>query len=190
MPLPSCSALDWAPDALVRGVIGSGFGALNAADVFWLPSVTRCLQPGDDRWNRLLFGGQQGAPSACRHGAARGVVLAGHHHARSLAAPSWPAARKQGLHRLPLVWTGHHPAVREVLQGDGPATTLLGSCRSIVSPICSSPPASWSPPPPRLRQFCWVADPAGPALSNVAAGAPLLAGVRPAPRLSRPTGRP
>ncbi len=122
--------LRWmAPMALLAGLIGLGFGALNAADVFWLPSVSPLLS------SLAVIGGlgvlwwQVGAaitaPSMVLIG---GVVLAGTTTLGALL--QWliqlPALAKQGLHQFKLVWDWHHPGVKEVLQVMGPATFSSG----------------------------------------------------------------
>ena len=122
--------LRWmAPMALFAGLIGLGFGALNAADEFWLPSVSPLLS------SVAVIGGigvlwwQLGAaitsPDTMVLG---GVVLAG---TTTLGAVlQWliqlPALARQGLHRFRLVWDWQHPGVREVLQVMGPATFSSG----------------------------------------------------------------
>ncbi len=122
--------LRWmAPMALFAGLIGLGFGALNAADVFWLPSVSPLVSSvamiggiGAIWW---LVGPEIGLPATAVLG---GVVLAG---TTTLGAVlQWliqlPALAKQGLHRFQLVWDWHHPGVQEVLQVMAPATLSSG----------------------------------------------------------------
>jgi putative peptidoglycan lipid II flippase len=122
--------LRWmAPMALLAGLIGLGFGALNAADVFWLPSVSPLLS------SLAVIGGlgvlwwQLGPrivdPSMALIG---GIVLAGTTTLGALL--QWliqlPALAKQGLHPFKLVWDWKHPGVKEVLQVMGPATFSSG----------------------------------------------------------------
>lgn len=122
--------LRWmAPMALLAGLIGLGFGALNAADEFWLPSVSPLLS------SVAVIGGigvlwwQLGpAITSNRYVLLGGVVLAA---TTTLGAVlQWlvqlPALARQGLHRLQLVWDWQHPGVREVLQVMGPATFSSG----------------------------------------------------------------
>ncbi|APD48184.1 MULTISPECIES: murein biosynthesis integral membrane protein MurJ [unclassified Synechococcus] len=122
--------LRWmAPMALFAGLIGLGFGALNAADVFWLPSVSPLVSSLAMIAGIGLLWWQQGAaislPATALLG---GVVLAGTTTLGALL--QWliqlPALAKQGLHRFRLVWDWHHPGVREVLQVMGPATLSSG----------------------------------------------------------------
>ncbi len=122
--------LRWmAPMALLAGLIGLGFGALNAADVFWLPSVSPLLSSlaviagiGVLWWQ---LGSGITSSAAVLAGA---VVLAG---TTTLGAVlQWlvqlPALARQGLHQFRLVWDWQHPGVREVLQVMGPATFASG----------------------------------------------------------------
>ncbi|MEB3184813.1 MAG: murein biosynthesis integral membrane protein MurJ [Cyanobacteriota bacterium] len=122
--------LRWmAPMALLAGLIGLGFGALNAADVFWLPSVSPLLSSvaviagiGVLWWQAgpEITGGQMVFLG--------GAVLAGTTTLGALL--QWlvqlPALARQGLHRFRLVWDWQHPGVREVLQVMGPATFASG----------------------------------------------------------------
>ena len=122
--------LRWmAPMALLAGLIGLGFGALNAADVFWLPSVSPLLSSvaviagiGVLWWQA---GPEIGSSGMVLLG---GAVLAGTTTLGALL--QWlaqlPALARQGLHRFRLVWDWRHPGVREVLQVMGPATFSSG----------------------------------------------------------------
>ena len=122
--------LRWmAPMALFAGLIGLGFGALNAANVFWLPSVSPLLSSVAViagiglLWWRL--GDAIALPANVLIG---GVVLAA---STTLGAVlQWliqlPALAKQGMHRFRLVWDWTDPGVREVLQVMGPATLASG----------------------------------------------------------------
>jgi len=122
--------LRWmAPMALFAGLIGLGFGALNAADVFWLPSVSPLVS------SLAMIGGigvlwWQLGPAITLPATAvlGGVVLAG---TTTLGAVlQWliqlPALAKEGLHRFQLVWDWKHPGVQEVLQVMAPATLSSG----------------------------------------------------------------
>jgi putative peptidoglycan lipid II flippase len=122
--------LRWmAPMALFAGLIGLGFGALNAADEFWLPAVSPLLSSLaviggiGILWWRL--GTAITLPEQAWLG---GIVLAG---ATTVGAVfQWliqlPALARQGLGRLRLVWDWRHPGVREVLTVMGPATLSSG----------------------------------------------------------------
>jgi putative peptidoglycan lipid II flippase len=122
--------LRWmAPMALFAGLIGLGFGALNAADEFWLPAVSPLLSSLAVIVGIGLLWWQLGAaitlPSAALVG---GVVLAG---TTTLGAVlQWliqlPALARQGLQQFKLVWDWQDPGVREVLQVMGPATLSSG----------------------------------------------------------------
>jgi putative peptidoglycan lipid II flippase len=122
--------LRWmAPMALFAGLIGLGFGALNAADEFWLPAVSPLLSSLSVIVGIGVLWWQLGAaitlPSAAVVG---GIVLAG---TTTLGAVlQWliqlPALARQGLHQFRLVWDWRHPGVREVLKVMGPATLSSG----------------------------------------------------------------
>ena len=122
--------LRWmAPMALLAGLIGLGFGALNAADVFWLPSISPLLSSLAVIVGLGVLWWQVGPrivdPSMALIG---GIVLAGTTTLGALL--QWliqlPALAEQGLHRLRLVWDWKHPGVQEVLQVMGPATFSSG----------------------------------------------------------------
>ena len=122
--------LRWmAPMALFAGLIGLGFGALNAADVFWLPSVSPLLSSvaviGGIALLWWQLGGAITAPSTAMIG---GIVLAA--STTIGAVLQWliqlPALTREGLNKLQLVWDWHDPGVREVLRVMGPATLSSG----------------------------------------------------------------
>ena len=122
--------LRWmAPMALFAGLIGLGFGALNAANVFWLPSVSPLLSSvAMIAGIGLLWWRLGDAITLPQNVLIGGVVLAA---STTLGAVlQWliqlPALAKQGLHRFQLVWDWKDPGVREVLQVMGPATLASG----------------------------------------------------------------
>jgi putative peptidoglycan lipid II flippase len=118
-----------APMALLSGLIGIGFGALNASDQFWLPSVSPLLSSLTvligiggmvvilrDRIfdpQNLFLGGQVLAYS----------TLAG-------AILQWlaqvPAQLKSGLGGLRLRFNFRQPGIKEIMQIMGPATFSSG----------------------------------------------------------------
>ena len=122
--------LRWmAPMALFAGLIGLGFGALNAADEYWIPSVSPLLSSVAVIAGLSLLWWQLG-PSIDlpKHALIGGVVLAG---STTLGAVlQWlvqlPALARQGLNRMNLVWDWRHPGVQEVLKVMGPATLSSG----------------------------------------------------------------
>jgi len=122
--------LRWmAPMALFAGLIGLGFGALNAADEFWLPSVSPLLSSVAVIAGLGILWAHLGSAIALpQYAAVGGAVLAG---TTLLGAVfQWliqlPALAKQGLHKFQLVWDWKHPGVQEVLQVMGPATLSSG----------------------------------------------------------------
>ena len=118
-----------APMALLAGLIGLGFGSLNAADEFWIPAISPLMSSGALILGVGLLWWQLGAdialPSAAMTG---GVVLALATLVGALL--QWliqlPALIRQGLARFQLVWDWRHPGVREVWRVMGPATLSSG----------------------------------------------------------------
>ncbi|MFO0075237.1 MAG: murein biosynthesis integral membrane protein MurJ, partial [Cyanobacteriota bacterium] len=122
--------LRWmAPMALLAGLIGLGFGALNAADEFWLPAVSPLLSSVAVIAGIALLWWKLGAsilsPSTAVIG---GIVLAA--STTIGAVLQWliqlPALAREGLNKLQLVWDWKDPGVREVLRVMGPATLSSG----------------------------------------------------------------
>ncbi len=122
--------LHWmAPMALLAGLIGLGFGALNAADEFWLPSVSPLLSSLAVIAGLGLLWWQLGPAIALPEKAVLGgAVLAGSTLLGALL--QWliqlPALARQGMQQLTLSWDWRHPGVQEVLKVMGPATLSSG----------------------------------------------------------------
>lgn len=118
-----------APVAWFAGMIGIGFGALNAVDVYWLPSISPLLSSvmmvvavgglG------LALGNQVGEP---QYGAIGGIVLALAFVAGTVL--QWFAQmvvqRKERLGRLRFRWDLKNPAVQDVMKVMGPALFASG----------------------------------------------------------------
>ncbi|WP_448603053.1 murein biosynthesis integral membrane protein MurJ [Thermoleptolyngbya sp.] len=118
-----------APMAVLAGLVGIGFGTLNAANQYWLPSisplfssVTVLLGLGGLAW---YLGDRISDPQYAMLG---GVVLAGSTLAGALL--QWlvqlPAQWKSGLGTLRPRFNFNDPAVREVINVMGPATFSSG----------------------------------------------------------------
>ncbi|MEO1620688.1 MAG: murein biosynthesis integral membrane protein MurJ [Cyanobacteria bacterium J06632_3] len=119
-----------APITMFAGFIGIGFGTLNAADQYWLPSISPLLSSSAVMvglgilW--LVMGASMSDPSNLMLG---GMVLA----AGSLAGAilQWlvqvPALWKSGLGRPRLLFNIKDPGVRDVLKVLGPATFSSGT---------------------------------------------------------------
>ncbi len=118
-----------APLALLAGLVGLGFGALNAADVFWLPSLSPLLSSmavlTGLGWLWWQLGPEMGNPEQALLG---GVVLAVSTTAGGLL--QWlvqlPAMGKSHLGWPRLGWNWRHEGVWQVLGVMGPATLSSG----------------------------------------------------------------
>jgi putative peptidoglycan lipid II flippase len=115
--------------ALFAGLIGLGFGALNAADEFWLPSVSPLLSSVAVIAGLSLLWWRLGAAIALpEYAVIGGVVLAASTTAGALL--QWliqlPALARQGLNRFRLVWDWKDEGVQEVMKVMGPATLSSG----------------------------------------------------------------
>jgi putative peptidoglycan lipid II flippase len=118
-----------APMALLAGLIGIGFGSLNAADMYWLPSVSPLFSSitliGGLGILALQLGNQISSPKYALVG---GMVLAW--GTLTGAILQWliqlGAQWKAGLGRLRLRFNWKLPGVDEVLKVMGPATFSSG----------------------------------------------------------------
>ncbi len=118
-----------APIAFFSGLIGLGFGSLNAAEEFWIPSVSPLMSSlaliiGIGLF-LLQFGAEVRSPENTIKGA---IVLA---IATLIGAIlQWllqlPALIKKGLAKIPWNWDWHHSGVREILSLMAPATLASG----------------------------------------------------------------
>jgi putative peptidoglycan lipid II flippase len=118
-----------APVTWFAGMIGIGFGALNAADSYWLPaispllsSVTMVIAVG---FLALFYGGNLAKPENAAIG---GIVLAGAFVLGTIL--QWGAQviaqKQQGLGSLRFRWEPQSPAVQEVMNVMGPALFASG----------------------------------------------------------------
>ncbi len=106
-----------APLALLSGLIGIGFGTLNAADQYWLPSISPLLSSASLIVGVWLFADQVG-PAVLAWGTLVGAIL------------QWlvqiPAQWTAGMGTLRLRFNFNSPGVREILSLMGPATLSSG----------------------------------------------------------------
>ncbi|OLP19629.1 murein biosynthesis integral membrane protein MurJ [Leptolyngbya sp. 'hensonii'] len=118
-----------APMALLAGLIGIGFGTLNAADMYWLPSISPlfssvALLVGLAGFF-VVVGGQVTDP---QHVFLGGLVLA--YGTLGGAVLQWliqvPAQWKAGLGTLRLRFNFRDPGVQDVIKIMGPATLSSG----------------------------------------------------------------
>ncbi len=118
-----------APMALLAGLIGIGFGTLNAADMYWLPSVSPLFSSitviGGLLCLALQLGNQIIAP---KYAVLGGLVLAW--GTISGAILQWlvqlVAQWRAGLGRLRLRFDWRRPGVKDVIKVMGPATLSSG----------------------------------------------------------------
>lgn len=118
-----------APMALLAGLIGLGFGSLNAANEFWLPAVSPLMSSLALILGISLLWWHLGPEIASsRYALLGGISLA---LATLLGAfLQWliqiPALFRAGLAKIRLIWDWRHPGVREVWGVMGPATLSSG----------------------------------------------------------------
>ena len=118
-----------APMAVMAGLIGIGFGTLNAADMYWLPSVSPLFSSitviGGLGILALQLGDKINAPQYAQLG---GLVLAGGTLAGALLqwAVQLSAQWRAGMGKLRLRFNWHQPGVKDVLKVMGPATLSSG----------------------------------------------------------------
>ncbi len=118
-----------APMALLAGLIGIGFGALNAADMYWLPSISPLFSSVSLIGGILILAVQLGEkiiqPEYAMIG---GLILAWGTLVGAIL--QWliqvPALWRTGLGRLRLRFNFRHPGVQEVTKVMIPATLSSG----------------------------------------------------------------
>jgi len=118
-----------APMALLSGLIGIGFGTLNAADQYWLPSVSPLFSSLTVLIGLgILVTQLGGAITAPEYALLGGLVLAWSTLAGAVL--QWlvqiPAQWRSGLGRLRLRFNVRQPGVQEVVRIMGPATLSSG----------------------------------------------------------------
>ncbi|NJL90379.1 MAG: murein biosynthesis integral membrane protein MurJ [Coleofasciculaceae cyanobacterium SM2_1_6] len=118
-----------APMAILAGLIGIGFGSLNAADQYWLPAVSPLLSSTAVivglGWMAWQLGDQVSAPEYAQLG---GIVLAGTTLAGAVLqwlAQLW-AQWRSGLGKLRLRFDWRIPGVKEAIAIMLPATFSSG----------------------------------------------------------------
>ncbi|MEM7578891.1 MAG: murein biosynthesis integral membrane protein MurJ [Cyanobacteria bacterium P01_A01_bin.80] len=117
------------PMAVLAGLIGIGFGVLNAANVFWLPSISPLFSSTAVVAAIGIFYLQVGSKIGNQEYAMLGgTVLAGGTLVGALL--QWfvqlAAQTKAGMGRIRLRFDFNQPAVKEVLKIMGPATFSSG----------------------------------------------------------------
>ncbi len=118
-----------APMAILAGLIGIGFGALNAADQYWLPSVSPLFSSLTVLMGLGILVFQLGDRiTAPEYALVGGLTLAWSTLAGAVL--QWliqlPAQWRSGLGRLRLRFNFRQPGVREVLRIMAPATFSSG----------------------------------------------------------------
>ncbi|WP_320677496.1 murein biosynthesis integral membrane protein MurJ [Prochlorococcus sp. MIT 1300] len=117
------------PIAIFSGLIGLGFGSLNAAEKFWVPAISPLISSiaiiSGIGLLRLQIGQEIGTPDYALLG---GLVLALSSSAGAFL--QWtlqiPSLIKENLIQIKFVWDWQNPAVRDVLKIMGPATLSSG----------------------------------------------------------------
>ncbi|MEM1426062.1 MAG: murein biosynthesis integral membrane protein MurJ, partial [Cyanobacteria bacterium P01_H01_bin.130] len=118
-----------APIAVLAGFIGIGFGSLNAADQYWIPSISPLLSSFVTIGAIAVYGLGFASGGAAPHNWIWGAIfLAGGTTIGALL--QWliqlPTQAREGLGRLRLRFDWKHPGVRKVLAVMGPATLASG----------------------------------------------------------------
>ncbi len=118
-----------APIAFLAGLIGLGFGSLNARGEFLVPSISPLISSLSIvlsvTWLWLEVREGIGTPELALRG---GVILAVATLVGALLQwlIQFPALIKKGLAKVKLIWDWKHPGVKEVLKVMGPATLSSG----------------------------------------------------------------
>ncbi|MGL5509948.1 MAG: murein biosynthesis integral membrane protein MurJ [Microcoleaceae cyanobacterium] len=118
-----------APMALLAGLIGIGFGTLNAADMYWLPSISPLFSSVAVILALIILGVQLGSNiTSPQYAFLGGIVLAVGTLVGAIA--QWlvqlPPLWKEGLGKLRLRFDWHLPEVKDVMKIMLPATFSSG----------------------------------------------------------------
>lgn len=118
-----------APMALLAGLIGIGFGTLNAANQFWLPSVSPLFSSITVIVGLGILASQLGAEiTTPQYALLGGQILAWGTLAGAIL--QWlvqvPAQWRSGMGKLRLRFDFNHPGVQQVMKIMGPATFSSG----------------------------------------------------------------
>ncbi len=118
-----------APMALLGGLIGLGFGSLNAADQFWIPSISPLMTSMSLITGVAILWAQLGTDIGTNQFAIKGgIVLAASTLIGALLqwAAQIPALINNKLAKIKFSFNWRHPGVREVWKVMAPATLSSG----------------------------------------------------------------
>ncbi len=118
-----------APISLFAGLIGLGFGSLNAREEFWLPSISPIISSLAIIFGIIFLWIQVGSSIDNQSLALKGgIVLA--ISTLGGAILQWliqiPTLFRKGLSKIQLIFDWNNPGVKEVLKVMGPATISAG----------------------------------------------------------------
>ena len=118
-----------APIALFSGLIGLGFGSLNARDVFFVPAISPLISSLTIMTLIAIFWLNEGPIIEPKDlGFKGGLILAIGTLIGALVQflIQIPALSNKGIAKFKLIWNWRHPGVKEVLKIIGPATLSSG----------------------------------------------------------------